>query len=95
MARAAGVFDEVSRVTEKAMRGDLDFEDALRQRVALLKGLTVGDLESILGRLTQAEDREAVIRCAKGVFWLYGNMFRGLDERRAVLVPDAQPRMRA
>jgi hypothetical protein len=39
----------------------------------------VGDLESILGRLTDAEDREAVIRCAKGVFWLYGNMFRGLE----------------
>jgi pyrroloquinoline quinone (PQQ) biosynthesis protein C len=40
----------------------------------------VGDLEGILARLTDAADREAVIRCAKGVFWLYGNLFRGLDD---------------
>jgi pyrroloquinoline quinone (PQQ) biosynthesis protein C len=38
----------------------------------------VGDLESLLGRVSEAEDREAVIRCAKGVFWLYGNLFRSL-----------------
>ncbi len=47
MARAAGCFDEVARVTEKAMRGDLDFEDSLRQRVAFLKGLRVEALERI------------------------------------------------
>src|SRR4030066_2286802 len=34
MARRAGVFKEVSRITEKAKRGDLDFEEALCQRVA-------------------------------------------------------------
>ena len=39
----------------------------------------VGDLESILGRFTEEGDRAAVIRCAKGIFWLYGNMFRGLE----------------
>ncbi len=47
MARVAGVYREVSRVTEKAMRGDLDFEDSLRQRTALLKGLTLEQLEGI------------------------------------------------
>jgi pyrroloquinoline quinone (PQQ) biosynthesis protein C len=55
----------------------------------------VGDLASILEKFDAPEDRDAVIRCARGIFWLYGNMFRGLDEQRAVLVPDAQPRMRA
>jgi hypothetical protein len=39
----------------------------------------VGDLEGILGGLTDDADRSAVIRCAKGIFWLYGQMFRGLD----------------
>jgi pyrroloquinoline quinone (PQQ) biosynthesis protein C len=39
----------------------------------------VGDLEGILGRLPDEADRAAVIRCAKGVFWLYGNMFRSLE----------------
>jgi phosphoserine phosphatase len=39
LADYAGLKDEVSLVTEKTMRGDLDFEAALTQRVALLKGL--------------------------------------------------------
>jgi phosphoserine phosphatase len=47
MARRAGVYREVARITEKAVRGDLDFEEALRQRVAMLKGLTVGELTEI------------------------------------------------
>jgi phosphoserine phosphatase len=47
MARRAGVYREVSRITEKAVRGDLDFEEALRQRVAMLKGLPLRDLTEI------------------------------------------------
>jgi phosphoserine phosphatase len=47
MALRAGVHREVSRITDKAVRGDLDFEEALRQRVAMLKGLTVGHLTEI------------------------------------------------
>lgn len=47
MARGAGVYREVARITEKALRGDLDFEEALRQRVAMLKGLSVGELTEI------------------------------------------------
>jgi len=39
LADYAGLKAEVSAVTERAMRGDLDFEAALTQRVALLKGL--------------------------------------------------------
>jgi phosphoserine phosphatase len=47
MARKAGVHREVARITEKAMRGDLDFEEALRQRVAMLKGLRMEDLAEL------------------------------------------------
>jgi pyrroloquinoline quinone (PQQ) biosynthesis protein C len=39
----------------------------------------VDDLAAILERITDAADREAVIRCARGIFWLYGNVFRGLE----------------
>ena len=39
LAAKAGVLEEVSGVTEAAMRGELDFEESLRARVALLKGL--------------------------------------------------------
>jgi pyrroloquinoline quinone (PQQ) biosynthesis protein C len=40
----------------------------------------MNDLRGILARITDAEDQAAVVQCARVVFWLYGNMFRGLDE---------------
>ena len=39
----------------------------------------VKDLAAILARLDDPDDRAAVIRCAQGIFWLYGNVFRSLD----------------
>ena len=39
LADFAGLKDQVSAITERAMRGKIDFEAALRERVALLKGL--------------------------------------------------------
>lgn len=39
LADFAGLKDQVSAITERAMQGGLDFEDSLRERVALLKGL--------------------------------------------------------
>lgn len=45
LADFAGVKDRVSEITERAMRGELDFEAALRERVAMLKGLPLADLQ--------------------------------------------------
>ncbi|HEX5380373.1 MAG TPA: phosphoserine phosphatase SerB [Phenylobacterium sp.] len=45
LADFAGKKAEVSAITERAMRGELVFESALRERVAMLKGLPVVDLE--------------------------------------------------
>jgi phosphoserine phosphatase len=45
LADFAGVKDKVAGITERAMRGELDFEDALRERVAMLKGLPLADLQ--------------------------------------------------
>ena len=45
LADFAGVKDRVSEITERAMRGELDFESALRERVAMLKGLSVDVLQ--------------------------------------------------
>ena len=39
----------------------------------------IDDLAGILERLTEDDDRQAVVRCARGIYWLYGQMFRGLD----------------
>jgi len=38
------------------------------------------DLQDILARLTDADDQAAVIRSARVLYWLYGSMFRALDE---------------
>ena len=45
LADFAGVKARVSEITERAMRGELDFEAALRERVAMLKGLPLVDLQ--------------------------------------------------
>jgi phosphoserine phosphatase len=45
LADFAGVKDQVSAITERAMRGEIAFEGALRERVAMLKGLPVSALE--------------------------------------------------
>ncbi|MAP94634.1 MAG: phosphoserine phosphatase SerB [Ponticaulis sp.] len=45
LADFADLKDRVSAITERAMRGELDFEEALTERVALLKGLSEDKLE--------------------------------------------------
>lgn len=45
LADFAGLKREISAITERAMRGELDFEAALKARVAMLKGLREGVLE--------------------------------------------------
>jgi phosphoserine phosphatase len=47
LADFAGVKAQVSAITERAMRGELDFEAALRERVAMLKGLPIADLQRV------------------------------------------------
>ena len=44
----AGVGDHIKNITAKAMRGELDFEAALRERVALLKGLDTSVISQLL-----------------------------------------------
>nr|WP_324358365.1 phosphoserine phosphatase SerB [Phenylobacterium sp.] len=45
LADFAGLKAEISAITERAMRGELAFEGALRERVAMLKGLPISALE--------------------------------------------------
>jgi phosphoserine phosphatase len=46
LADFAGVKDQVAEITERAMRGELAFEGALRERVAMLKGLGLDKLQT-------------------------------------------------
>ncbi|MDD1721110.1 MAG: phosphoserine phosphatase SerB [Euryarchaeota archaeon] len=47
LAKAANVGDLVASLTKRAMRGEIDFEDALRERVRLLKGLKVEEVNRV------------------------------------------------
>ncbi len=54
IADAAGRKAEVAAITEAAMRGEItDYKDSLRQRVALLKGVTVARMEQVLRQRLQ------------------------------------------
>ncbi|MEH6515743.1 MAG: phosphoserine phosphatase SerB [Halioglobus sp.] len=61
LAKAAGVGDQVSAITERAMRGELDFAASFRERVALLEGLSESVLEDIAQKLKITEGAEHLI----------------------------------
>ncbi|ABB24790.1 phosphoserine phosphatase SerB [Pelodictyon luteolum] len=60
LALEAGAGAEVSAVTERAMRGELDFSESLRQRVMKLQGLEEGVLEKVARRLQLTEGAETL-----------------------------------
>jgi phosphoserine phosphatase len=61
LAKLAGVGDEVSAITERAMRGEIDFSESFRARVALLKGLEESALERVASQLKISEGAEHLI----------------------------------
>ena len=63
LADRAGVGREVREITERAMRGEIDFRESFEQRVALLKGLDVNVMEDIAVNLpiTEGVDRMMTI----------------------------------
>jgi len=65
LARAAGVVDRVSRITERAMQGEMDYDQSLRERVELLKGLDVKVLDRIAAELPLTEGAETLVRVLK------------------------------
>jgi phosphoserine phosphatase len=65
LARAAGVGDAVAGITERAMQGEMDYDESLRQRVALLRGVDVKVLDRIANDLPLTEGAETLIRVLK------------------------------
>lgn len=65
LAEAAGVGAQVKAITEAAMRGELDFAESFRRRVALLKGLDAAVLERIAAELPLTEGAERLCAVLK------------------------------
>ncbi len=79
MARRAGVHREVARITDKAMRGDFDFEESLRQRVAMLKGLAVDELIDIRDHINLSGGAEELLTTLKWLGYQVGIVSGGFN----------------
>ena len=63
LADLVGLREHIAALTERAMNGELDFKTALRQRVALLKGLREADLARVLAeRITLTPGARTLVR---------------------------------
>lgn len=67
LAKRAGVGEQVSAITESAMRGEIDFTESFKRRVALLKGLDEAVLEDIAANLPITEGAERLINALRAL----------------------------
>ena len=67
LAKRAGVGEKVAEITERAMRGEIDFCESFTERVALLKGLDVSVMEDIARNLPITEGLERLMTILKRV----------------------------
>lgn len=65
LARLAGVGAEVAAITDAAMRGELDFQESFRRRVALLRGLDSGAIGKVIDSIPLTEGAETLIGSLK------------------------------
>lgn len=65
LAARAGVGDKVKAITERAMRGEIDFKESFTERVALLKGLDVSVMKEIAENLPITEGAERLMSVLK------------------------------
>lgn len=67
LARRAGVYERVAAITERAMLGELDFDQSLKQRVSLLAGLPETVLNEVAASLKLTEGAEKLIKSLRGL----------------------------
>jgi phosphoserine phosphatase len=65
LARAHGVYEQVAAITKRAMQGEMDYDQSLRERVALLAGLDAGVLQKLADDLPLTEGAETLLRVLK------------------------------
>lgn len=77
LAKLAGVGDQVNNITESAMRGEIDFKESFRQRVALLKGLQEEQLVKLTRELPLTDGADLVTKTLKGLGYKLGILSGG------------------
>ena len=61
LGREAGCEEEISQITRQAMRGEMDFERSLRERVALLKGLPISVFDTVFKSIHLSQNAQEFI----------------------------------
>jgi len=80
LAAHAGCEAEVARVTEAAMRGELDFADSLRERVALLEGLDASCLDRVYEDLVLSPGARTTVRTLKRLGYRFAIVSGGFSQ---------------
>jgi phosphoserine phosphatase len=88
LAEHAGCLDEVAKVTEAAMRGELDFEGSLRERVALLAGLDASAIDSVRDKIELAAGARTLVRTLKRLDYKFAIVSGGFTQVTDALAAD-------
>ncbi|WP_430866901.1 phosphoserine phosphatase SerB [Demequina aurantiaca] len=80
IAERAGTRDEVARVTESAMRGELDFGESLAARVATLKGLPASVCDDVLAEVEFTPGAENLVATLQSEGWIVALVSGGFRE---------------
>ena len=79
LAKLAGVEEEVKRITRDAMEGRINFEESLKRRVSLLKGLAVEDVMKVVSRLKLTKGARETVEELKSRGYVVGVISGGFN----------------
>ena len=88
LAARLGLEEQVAAITEAAMAGELDFAAALRERVALLAGLPVADIEAVAAELELMPGARTLLRTLQRLGYLTAVVSGGFTQVIAPLLAE-------
>jgi phosphoserine phosphatase len=88
LAEHAGRLEEVAAVTEQAMRGELDFAESLRHRVATLEGLPESALDAVYEAIELAPGARTLVRTLKRLGYQFAIVSGGFSQITDKLAAD-------
>jgi phosphoserine phosphatase len=90
LAAHAGVQDEVAEITGAAMRGEVDFEESLRARVALLAGLDEAALDKVYDEIVVTPGARTMVRTLRRLGYRFAIVSGGFTRITERLAEDLQ-----
>ena len=90
LAAHAGCEAEVAAVTDAAMRGEIDFEESLRARVALLEGVPAGALDEVYDAILLAPGARTMVRTLRRLGYHFAIVSGGFSQITDRLAADLE-----